>query len=310
MSYENEILMHHGVKGQKWGVRKYKEARSRGIKASKMNQEAAGRRAKATKSYIQNTNKMNKNIAKRDAARGTSKMDKYDSKAKEYSDKRNVAEKDFNNADKDVAKYQAAYMSYLKQAANQKVEIKNHALAKALVMRAFNMSYNPSSKDTFDEDVMTYRSVNHVNHMDTMSDAIEHHGIKGQKWGVRKATRMATTNTGSKHKSSLGTYIQTQSANKARAKQWRSQYNNRGEMSTEDLRRAVNRLNLENQFDIATKQAMASSSKTVFSKYKDQYINGAMQGAVNTTNQVGNKVGQAAATAMIKRIGMAAAASV
>ena len=35
-----------------------------------------------------------------------------------------------------------------------------------------------------------------------------------------------------------------------------------------------------------------------------------MQGAVNTTNQVGNRVGQAAATAMIKRIGVAAAASV
>ena len=141
-------------------------------------------------------------------------------------------------------------------------------------------------------------------------DILMHHGVKGQKWGVRKVTRMATTDTGSKHKSSLGTYIQTRSANKARAKNWRSQYNNRGAMSTEDLRRAVNRLNLENQFDAATKQAMASSSKTIFSKYKDQYINGAMQGAVNTTNQVGNRVGQAAATAMIKRIGVAAAVSV
>ena len=141
------------------------------------------------------------------------------------------------------------------------------------------------------------------------NEILMHHGVKGMKWGQRKVTRLTGTNTSSKHKSSLGTYIQTRSANKARAKNWRSQYNNRGEMSTEDLRRAVNRLNLENQFDTATKQAMASSSQSVFSKYKDQYINGAMQGAVNTTNQVGNKVGQAAATAMIKRIGMAAVAS-
>lgn len=142
------------------------------------------------------------------------------------------------------------------------------------------------------------------------NEILMHHGIKGQKWGVRKATRVAGGTAGSKPKSSIGASVQTHYANKARAKQWRSQYNNRGEMSTEELRRAVNRLNLENQFDAATKQAMASSSKTVFSKYKDQYINGAMQGAVNTTNQVGNRVGQAAARAMIKRIGMAAAASV
>ena len=141
-------------------------------------------------------------------------------------------------------------------------------------------------------------------------DILMHHGVKGMKWGQRKAARSTGTNTSSKTRSSVYNYIQTRSANKARAKQWRSQYNNRGEMSTEDLRRAVNRLNLENQFDLATKQAMTSSSKTVFSKYKDQYINGTIQGAVNTTNQVGNKVGQAAAMAMIKRIGMAAAASI
>lgn len=322
MSYENEILMHHGIKGQKWGVRKYKEARSRGINASKMNQEAAGRRHEASKRYVQNTNKMYENAYKRDtisnqlksvkpnsakASRYTSKMNEYDSKAKAYSDKRNAAEKDYNNADKDVAKYADAYKSALKEAANQKVEIKKHTLGRALVMGAFHMPYSPSSKDTFDEDVMTYRSVNHVKHSDAQaSDSIEHHGVKGMKWGQHKVTRVAGGSTGSKRTSSIGSYVQTHYANKARAKQWRSQYNNRGSMSTEELRRAVNRLNLENQFDAATKQAMASSSKTVFSKYKDQYINGAMQGAVNNTNQVG----QAAARAMIKRIGMAAAAAV
>lgn len=142
------------------------------------------------------------------------------------------------------------------------------------------------------------------------NDILMHHGVKGMKWGQRRAKRSTVSGTGPRPHSSAINYLRTRSANKNRAKQWRSQYNNRGSMSTQDLRRAVNRLNLENQFDAATKQAMASSSKTIFSKYKDQYINGAMQGAVNTTNQVGNRVGQAAATAMIKRIGVAAAASV
>lgn len=142
------------------------------------------------------------------------------------------------------------------------------------------------------------------------NDILMHHGIKGMKWGQRKATRVTGTNTSSQGHSSISNYFQTKNANKARAKQWRSQYNNRGSMSTEELRRAVNRLNLENQFDAATKQAMASSSQPFFSKYKQQYINGVTQGAVNTTNQVGNRVGQAAATAMIKKIGTTAAASV
>lgn len=142
------------------------------------------------------------------------------------------------------------------------------------------------------------------------NDILMHHGVKGMKWGQHKAKRVAGGSAGPKHRSRIGASVQTHYANKARAQQWRSQYNNRGSMSTEELRRAVYRLNLENQFDAATKQAMASSSKTVFSKYKDQYVNGAIQGAVNNTNQVGNRVGQAAARAMIKRIGVAAAASV
>lgn len=141
-------------------------------------------------------------------------------------------------------------------------------------------------------------------------DILMHHGVKGMKWGQHKAVRTTGTNTGFKPRSSIGNYIQIRNANKARAKNWRSQYNNRGEMSTEELRRAVNRLNLENQFDAATKQAMDSSKQSVFSKYKQQYINGTVQGAVNTTNQVGNRVGQAAARAMVKRIGKAAATSV
>jgi len=330
MSYEkgvnhmdnmSDAIEHHGVKGQKWGVRRYKEARSSGIKASKMNQEAASRREEARTRYIQNNNKMYANVYKRDAAssrlksakpnsmkatRYTRKMNAYNSKVKAYSDKRNAAEKDFDNADKDVSKYYDSYKSALKEAANQKVEIKKkHTLGTAFVMGIFGVpyTYSPSSKDIFDDNVMTYRSVNHVKHSDAqMSDEIEHHGVKGMKWGQRKATRSAG--------GSIGNRIQTHYANKARAQQWRTQYNDRGEMSTEALRRAVNRLNLENQFDAATKQAMASSSQSVFSKYKNQYINGAIQGAVNNTNQVGNKVGQAAATAMVKRIGTAAAASV
>lgn len=160
---DDSELEHHGVKGQKWGVRKYKEARASGVAASKMNTKAASRRYKATKSYINNTEKMNKITSKRDAVsdklksakhnsmksnRLTSKMNKYDSKAQGFADKRKANENDYNKADKDVDKYYKIYVSALKEASSQKVQIKNHAIG---------VKHHPSSKDVFDEDVMRYK---------------------------------------------------------------------------------------------------------------------------------------------------------
>ena len=170
---DDSELEHHGVKGQKWGVRKYKEARASGVTASKMNTKAASQRYKATKSYINNTEKMNKITSKRDAVsdklksakpnsmkanRLTSKMNKYDSKAQGFADKRKANEKDYNKADKDVDKYYKTYMSALKEASSQKVSIKNHDLAKTVLLAAIGVTHQPSSKDVFDDDVMRYKS--------------------------------------------------------------------------------------------------------------------------------------------------------
>ena len=166
-------IEHHGVKGQKCGVRKYKEARATGVAASKMNMKSASQRYKATKSYANNTEKMNKITAKRDAvseklksvepntrkaARYASKIDKYNSKAQGFANKRNANEKDFNKADKDVEKYYQEYTSALKKAASQKVSIKNHDLAKTVLLAAIGVTRKPSSKVVFDNDVMRYKS--------------------------------------------------------------------------------------------------------------------------------------------------------
>lgn len=169
-------IEHHGVKGQKWGVRKYKAARATGVAASKMNSKAASQRYKASKSYVHNTEKMNKITSKRDAVsdklksskpnsmkanRLTGKMNKYDSKAQELANKRKHNEKDYNKADKDVDKYYKTYMSALKEASSQKVQIKNHDLAKTLLLAAIGVTHQPSSKDIFDEDVVTYKREAH-----------------------------------------------------------------------------------------------------------------------------------------------------
>lgn len=66
------------------------------------------------------------------------------------------------------------------------------------------------------------------------------HGVKGQKWGQRRRAVKASND---------------------RAKEWNKKYINRSSMSTKDLKKNVERLNLENQFrDAVVKSNSASQS--------------------------------------------------
>lgn len=66
------------------------------------------------------------------------------------------------------------------------------------------------------------------------------HGIKGMKWGQRRRAVKASND---------------------RAKDWNKKYINRSSMSTKDLKKNVERLNLENQFrDAVIKSNAASQS--------------------------------------------------
>ncbi len=303
MSYENEILMHHGIKGQKWGVRK----KNRVTLSELPDNPFVKYRKRISKDFREKSNRNHVYAIHNHEGKRIGDLNLYD----ESKNSMNVVWVGVNKKYRgqgygtDVMK-QVLDLAKKKNMSQVTLEVPGNSPAAHHIYK--KLGFKDGKKLSSDDDIWggLTSMKKELNHMDDMSDSIEHHGVKGMKWGQRKVT----TNTGPKHKSSLGTYIQTRNANKTRAKQWRSQYNNRGSMSTEELRRAVKRLNLENQFDAATKQAMASSSQSVFSKYKQQYINGAIQGAVNTTNQVGNRVGQAAATAMIKKLGVTAAASV
>lgn len=71
--------------------------------------------------------------------------------------------------------------------------------------------------------------------------SIEHHGVKGQKWGIRRRVQaLAAARSGQVPKAA-------ESASKAREKSWKKVYANRSSMSTPQLREKVNRLTLENQ---------------------------------------------------------------
>lgn len=64
------------------------------------------------------------------------------------------------------------------------------------------------------------------------------HGVKGQKWGQRRRAVKASND---------------------RAKEWNKKYINRSSMSTKDLKKNVERLNLENQFRDAVIKSNSAS---------------------------------------------------
>ena len=186
VGHTNDIE-HHGVKGQKWGVRKYKEARSSGVVAARMGKQAKSNGDKATRIFESHTNKMYKSMYKRDAAgdklksvkpntrkaaKYASKRDIYNSKVQAFANKRNADKNAIINAGKDSTKYKMAYNSALKKAASQKVYIQDHTAAKHLIVTAINAyavykgakssvlkpDSLKSANDSFDEDVVKYRN--------------------------------------------------------------------------------------------------------------------------------------------------------
>lgn len=64
---------------------------------------------------------------------------------------------------------------------------------------------------------------------------LEHHGVKGMKWGVRKSPQKRSS---------------------VRAKKQRSEYHQRDKMSDEQLRKKVERQRLENDYNRLTKEAI------------------------------------------------------
>lgn len=93
--------------------------------------------------------------------------------------------------------------------------------------------------------------------VDSSSDFIEHFGVKGMKWGFRKR-RNARASARRRAKNSAKTHAK-----------WKKKYQNRSSMTDKDIRRATERLRLENDF---AEQIKRSRQVTMKPANKDSFF--------------------------------------
>lgn len=103
--------------------------------------------------------------------------------------------------------------------------------------------------------------------VDSSSDFIEHFGIKGMKWGFRK-NRASNARARRRAKNSARTTAK-----------WKKKYQNRASMTDKDIRRATERLRLENDF---AEQIKRNAQVTMKPSNKDSFFRDMARTAVGS----------------------------
>lgn len=106
--------------------------------------------------------------------------------------------------------------------------------------------------------------------VDSSSDFIEHFGIKGMKWGFRKQ-RISKVKARRRAKNSAKT-----------SAKWKKKYQNRASMSDKDIRKATERLRLENDF---AEQIKRNAQVTMKPANKDSFFRDIAKTVVGSATQ-------------------------
>lgn len=102
---------------------------------------------------------------------------------------------------------------------------------------------------------------------------LEHHGVKGQKWGVRRK-KTSVSVTPSSPSRTIKKAVKR--SNVAAKKKYSSTYANRGKLSNEELKKNVDRLELENRLNAAVNNIPSSTKSkgsSAIAKYAGRIVN-------------------------------------
>lgn len=119
-----------------------------------------------------------------------------------------------------------------------------------------------------------------------MMENLEHYGVKGMRWGKRRAAKKATKRASKK----------AAITSRKTTADWNKQYSYRSKLSDSDLQRAVNRLRLENELG-----AQLNKSRQYVPKNKAQKTGEVIMDLVK--GSTGAVAGTAAFTKNLNNIG-------
>ena len=287
MAQNMYYLMHHGIKGMKWGVRRTPEQLGHRKVSTKSDsvEERYSKAADARNDWVDRYDKL-----ERDLSTGKIDYGTYERKAAKL-------DKEYEKIDKEYSDAAAKFLDKVYSSKEYKTLDKQYKELNAELKDAFDRNDDKRMMEIYDEmeklesAVSELTKLKHCHH--STDDYLMHHGIKGMKWGVRRTPeqlgRRESSNTGGTFRDTmrratsptvkrgkgkdnispaekiigdsqritneLGSISSRSSRNSIRRK------SNASQMSDDELRKAINRLNMEKQYNDLLQSADTSKGR-------------------------------------------------